>query len=111
MGKRKNMATNEITGGAIVHNYGQPSRNQDFKSDLNKRLNRAIGRINGVKKMVDSDRYCSDIIMQIAAAQSILRQCEFLLLSDHMKNCAVPEMIAGRDGVLDEFEILIKTLR
>lgn len=111
MTKRRNSATDEVVGGAIRHNYIQPCRDDETVKDLQKKLNRAIGRLDGIKKMVDANRYSSEILMQVAAVQSMLRQFECAVLSDYMKNCAVPEVVAGHDEVLDEFDILVKTIR
>ena len=51
------------------HHKATP-RSQQMQDDLQKRLNRVIGQLNGVKSMIDDNRYCGDVLMQLSAAES-----------------------------------------
>ena len=52
-----------------------------------KRLNRIIGQLEGVKRMIEERRYCPDILVQTRAATSAIRALESAILSGHLKHC------------------------
>ena len=51
------------------HHKATP-RSEQMQADLQKRLNRVIGQLNGVKAMIDDNRYCGDVLVQLSAAES-----------------------------------------
>ena len=51
------------------HHKATP-RSQQMQDDLQKRLNRVIGQLNGIKAMIDDNRYCGDVLVQLSAAES-----------------------------------------
>ena len=57
------------------------------KEALLARLRRIEGQVRGLQRMVESDRYCIDILTQIAAASSALKTVGVALLGDHMRHC------------------------
>ena len=77
-------------------------RSAELQADVQKRLNRAIGQLNGVKAMIDENRYCGDVLTQLAAAESAIRRVRELLLKEHMETCVVEEVQAGNTEVIDE---------
>ena len=77
-------------------------RSAQLQADVQKRLNRAIGQLNGVKAMVDDNRYCGDVLTQLAAAESAIRRVREMLLKEHMETCVVEEIQAGNTQVVDE---------
>ena len=62
------------------------------KDLLVKRLHRIEGQVRGIERMVDEDRYCIDILTQIAAVKTALEQVGAKLLEDHVTHC-----VARRD--------------
>lgn len=60
------------------------------------RLNRIAGQVRGVSKMIEDDRYCMDILHQLAAIKSALNRVESEVLKDHA-SCCVSEAIASGD--------------
>jgi CsoR family transcriptional regulator, copper-sensing transcriptional repressor len=60
---------------------------QASKDDLLKRLARAEGQVGGVKRMVEEDRYCIDVLTQIEAAQAALDKIALALVDDHVRHC------------------------
>ena len=86
-------------------------RSLEFQEDLKKRLNRAIGQLNGVKSMIDDNRYCGDVLMQLAAAEAAVRRVSELVLHDHLETCVVEQVKAGNTDVLDEVMDLIRTFK
>ena len=82
--------------------YKNTPREDDFQIDLQKRLNRAIGQLNGVKGMIDDNRYCGDVLIQLAAAESAIHKVSEMILRNHMETCVVEEIRAGNDAIIDE---------
>ncbi len=80
-----------------------------------KRLRRIEGQIRGIHKMVEEDRYCPDIITQIASAQEALRAVGRQLLRNHLKHCATAAIKKGpkeADATYDELlELVYRHLR
>lgn len=88
--------------------HKQTPRSAEFQADLKKRLNRAIGQLNGVKDMLDDNRYCGDVLIQLAAAESAVHNVSALLLQDHLETCVVEQIQSGNTEVIDEAMQLIK---
>ena len=61
----------------------------ETKSKIRKRLNRIAGQVAGLQKMVEEDRYCVDVLTQVAAVRSALDAVGVLLLTDHVEGCLV----------------------
>jgi DNA-binding FrmR family transcriptional regulator len=59
------------------------------KDKLRKRLNRIEGQVRGIRKMVDDDRYCIDILTQISAVQKAFDAVALELLDDHVRHCVI----------------------
>ena len=68
----------------------------EIKASCQKRLSRIEGQVRGVAKMVDEDRYCIDIVTQVAAVRAALRRVEEEILRDHVAHC-VEDAIASDD--------------
>lgn len=63
---------------------------QDAKrKKLKGRLNRISGQVTGIQKMLDDDRYCVDILVQVAAVRSALDALGIELLTDHVESCVL----------------------
>lgn len=79
------------------------------------RLKRAQGQVRGIIRMVEEDRYCPDVIIQIAAAQESLRAVAKNLLKNHVRHCARAAMRAGdaeADAMCDELvDVMSKIAR
>lgn len=87
----------------------------EFKAANIVRLRRAEGQVRGIARMVQEDRYCADIIIQIAAAQESLRVVAKTLLKNHLKHCAKAALQAGpaeADAMCDELmDVMSKIAR
>jgi DNA-binding FrmR family transcriptional regulator len=70
----------------------------EIKASVLKRLNRIEGQVRGLGAMVEGDRYCIDIVTQIAAARAALRRVEEEILRDHVAHC-VEHAISSGDKV------------
>lgn len=67
----------------------------ELKASVRKRLSRIEGQVRGVAKMVEDDRYCIDIITQIAAVRAALRRAEDEILKDHVAHCVEHAVSSG----------------
>jgi CsoR family transcriptional regulator, copper-sensing transcriptional repressor len=61
----------------------------DTRERLGNRLKRIAGQVAGLQKMVEEDRYCVDVLTQVAAVRSALDSLGLELLSDHVEHCVV----------------------
>lgn len=83
-------------------------RPEDEYRCLANRLSRIEGQVRGVRKMLENDAYCVDILTQVSAIQSALNAFNKELLANHIKTCVASGIRAGDDAVVDE---LVKTLQ
>jgi CsoR family transcriptional regulator, copper-sensing transcriptional repressor len=67
----------------------------DIKASCLKRLQRIEGQVRGLARMVEDDRYCIDIVTQIAAVRAALRRAEEEILRDHVAHCVEGAIAAG----------------
>jgi DNA-binding FrmR family transcriptional regulator len=74
--------------------YMNPMR-QEIKTSCLKRLKRIEGQIRGLAGMVEDDRYCIDVVTQIAAAKAALRRVEEEILRDHVAHCVEHAIVSG----------------
>jgi DNA-binding FrmR family transcriptional regulator len=68
------------------------------KDQLGKRLRRIEGQVRGIEGMVDEDRYCIDVLTQIAAVQAALDKVALGLLDDHARHCVIDGPDAEKDA-------------
>lgn len=83
-------------------------RSEEEYKALQNRLNRIEGQIRGIKRMLEEDAYCTDIINQVAAANAALNSFNRELLSTHIKTCVTDDIIAGKTDTVDD---LLQTLQ
>ena len=79
----------------------------EYKSFIN-RLNRIEGQIRGIKNMGENSAYCTDILVQVSAAQAALNAFNKELLANHIKTCVADDIRAGKEETVDE---LVETLQ
>ena len=80
----------------------KPNSYGSDKEDLLLRLNRIEGQIRGVSRMIEEDRYCVDVLQQIASLQSAADAVAMILLTNHIKGCVADGLRSGRDEHVDE---------
>lgn len=83
-------------------------RSEKEYKDLLHRLSRIEGQIRGIKKMVENDAYCTDILIQVSAANAALNSFNKVLLSNHIRTCVAEDIRNGKDDTIDE---LVTTLQ
>ena len=72
------------------------------------RLNRIEGQIKGIRKMVESDVYCTDILVQVAAVNSALNGFSKELMANHIRTCVVDDIREGKDETVDELVAIMQ---
>lgn len=77
-------------------------RSEKEYKDLVNRLNRVEGQIRGIRKMIEEDVYCPDILIQVAAAKAALDGFNKVLLGNHIRDCVREDIRAGKDETIDE---------
>ena len=83
-------------------------RDLEEKKLINNRLNRINGQINGIKKMIEEDRYCDDILIQLSAIDKSIKSLANVILESHMHSCVLENIKKGNTQVLDEIVDLFK---
>ena len=63
-----------------------------------KRLHRIEGQVRGIEKMVEDDRYCIDVLTQIAAVNTALESLAFKILDEHVRNCVAGALASGDEA-------------
>lgn len=73
------------------------------KARYRARLKRIEGQLRGIQRMIDEDNYCIDVLTQISAANSALRNVGLGLLDDHMRHCVAHAAAAGGPAADEKF--------
>jgi DNA-binding FrmR family transcriptional regulator len=72
------------------------------KEKLVKRLHRIEGQVRGIERMIEDDRYCIDILTQIAAVNTALESLAFTILDEHVNHCVAGALASGDEGDAQE---------
>ena len=83
-------------------------RSEKEYRDLLNRLSRIEGQVRGIKRMVENDAYCTDILIQVSAVNAALNSFNKELLANHIRTCVAEDIRAGKEETIDE---LVKTLQ
>lgn len=78
------------------------------KAKLIGRLNRIGGQITGVKNMIETDRYCDDVLIQLSAVDKAVKSLASIILEEHMRTCIVDKLLQGETQVVDEIVDLFR---
>ena len=103
-------STDDTTNCCNCHQKATPRTDRELKQ-LKNRLNRITGQLNGIGKMLEENRYCGDILTQVAAVESALQAFGYLILQEHMETCVVEEIQKGNLTVVGEAVELMKKLK
>ena len=83
-------------------------RSEKEHKDMLNRLSRVEGQIRGIKRMVEEDAYCTDILIQVSAANAALNSFNKVLLAEHLRTCVAEDIRQGKDETIEE---LVTTLQ
>ncbi len=78
--------------------------------DLVHRLNRIEGQVRGIKRMLEADAYCTDILVQVSAVNAALNSFNKVLLANHIRTCVAEDIRAGKDETVDELVLTLQKL-
>ena len=85
-------------------------RSEKEYKDLINRLSRIEGQIRGIKKMVEKDAYCPDILVQVSAVNAALNSFNKVLLGNHIKTCVTEDIKNGKEETVDELVTILQKL-
>lgn len=77
-------------------------RSCEEKDKIIKRLNVIEGQIRGIKQMIENDRYCDEVIMQLSASMHGLKSLENNILKSHMKSCMINDIKNDKYEIIDD---------
>ncbi len=83
-------------------------RTEEDKKKIINRIQRLIGQMNGVKNMIEDNRYCDDVLIQLAAIDKAIKSLANVILEDHMHSCLIENIQNGNVEVVDEIVDLFK---
>ena len=107
---KKNGNDNNMEREGCCHTKHTP-RSEGQKKQLQNRLNRMAGQLNGISKMLEENRYCGDILIQVSAVESALQSFGYLVLKEHLETCVVEEVRKGNGQIMEETIELVKKLK
>lgn len=82
---------------------------KEYKDLLN-RLNRIEGQVRGIKRMLENDAYCPDILIQVSAVNAALNSFNRVLLANHIRTCVVQDIKDDRTETIDELVAVLQKL-
>ncbi|MBQ7874900.1 MAG: metal-sensing transcriptional repressor [Oscillospiraceae bacterium] len=83
-------------------------RNEDELKSLLNRLSRIEGQVRGIRKMVENDAYCTDILIQVSAVNAALNAFKSEILANHIRTCVKDDIKNGGEETIEE---LVSTLQ
>nr|WP_294491484.1 metal-sensing transcriptional repressor [uncultured Mediterraneibacter sp.] len=85
-------------------------RTEKERRDMLNRLSRIEGQVRGIKKMVESDVYCPDILIQVSAVNAALNSFNKVLLAEHIRSCVAEDIREGKEETIDELVLVLQKL-
>ena len=89
------------------HDGAHPHHHENTKAVIN-RMNRTIGHMESIKTMIETDRDCSEVLIQIAAVKSAINNIGKIILEDHINHCIVDAVETGDKKVLEDLNEAIE---
>ena len=83
-------------------------RGEDEKKTINNRISRIEGQLKGIKKMIQEDAYCNDVLVQLSAIENSIRSLSNHILENHLYSCVTRDLENGKLETLDEVISLFK---
>ena len=85
-------------------------RSEKEYKDLINRLSRIEGQVRGIKKMVENNAYCPDILIQVSAVNAALNSFNKVLLAEHIRSCVAEDIREGKEETIDELVLVLQKL-
>ena len=83
-------------------------RGENEKKLINNRINRIEGQLKGIKKMIESDNYCNDVLIQLSAVENSVKSLSNYILENHLYSCVTKDLENGNMEIIDELISLFK---
>lgn len=83
-------------------------RSNEEKKLITNRLSRIEGQVKGIKKMVEEDKYCNDILIQLSAIENSIKSLSNHVLENHLYSCVSNDLEKGNFEIIDELISLFK---
>ena len=77
-------------------------RSEKERKNMINRLNRIEGQVRGIKKMVENNAYCPEILIQVSAVNAALNSFNKVLLAEHIRTCVAEDIRGGDEAAIDE---------
>ena len=85
-------------------------RSEKEKRSMINRLSRIEGQVRGIRKMVENDAYCPDILIQVSAVNAALNSFNKVLLAEHIRTCVTEDIREGKEETIDELVLTLQKL-
>lgn len=82
---------------------------QEYKNLIH-RLNRIEGQVRGIRRMIENDAYCTDVLIQVSAVNSALNSFNKVLLANHIRSCVAEDIRNGKEETIDELVVTLQKL-
>lgn len=86
------------------------NRSEEELKPLFNRLSRVEGQLRGIRRMLEEDAYCVDVMLQISAATKALSAISGELLKSHIRTCVVEDVSSGKTETAEELATLVERL-
>lgn len=91
--------------------YKHQPRDEKELRNLKSRIHRIVGQLNGIEKMLDDNRYCGDLLIQVSAVESALQSVGYILLQEHLESCVREAVKSDDPEIMKEVMDLVKKLK
>ena len=99
--------TNNICSGC---SHRTKERSEKEKRSMINRLSRIEGQVRGIRKMVENDAYCPDILIQVSAVNAALNSFNKVLLAEHIRTCVTADTRHANQQTIDELVVVLQKL-
>ncbi|MDU3243775.1 metal-sensing transcriptional repressor [Robinsoniella sp.] len=86
---------------SVPHSHGHVHSHESTKAVMN-RLSRAIGHLESIKRMVESGRDCSEVLIQLSAVKAAINNTGKVILHDHIQHCLIDAVESGDTQAIEE---------
>lgn len=94
----------------VCHQDRKAHHSPELKQKILNRMNRIEGQVKGIKKMIDEDQYCDEVLTQIAAVRSALSAVAQSLFEAHLNSCILEQIKSGSPQIMDELQATIRRM-
>ena len=85
-------------------------RSEKERKNMINRLNRIEGQVRGIKKLVENNAYCPEILIQVSAVNAALNSFNKVLLAEHIRTCVAEDIRGGDEAAIDELVLVLEKL-